>query len=133
MEQICLTVRWSYVRCCASQGFFDDFYDVFLAKSPEVAEKFANTDFSHQKRMLKDSIFLMLEYASDDSKAQAEIERLGHVHSRANRDIRPELYELWLDSLCEVVKKHDPDHAEGLENVWRKCMRPGIETITSHY
>ncbi len=37
-------VMQSYGRCCASSGFFDSFYQYFLASSPEIREKFANTN-----------------------------------------------------------------------------------------
>ncbi|HGB7429174.1 TPA: globin, partial [Pseudomonas aeruginosa] len=37
-------VMQSYGRCCASTGFFDDFYRHFLASSPQIRAKFATTD-----------------------------------------------------------------------------------------
>lgn len=46
-------VMQSYGRCCASDGFFDSFYDHFLASSPEVRDKFANTHMPGQKLLLR--------------------------------------------------------------------------------
>ena len=46
-------VMQSYGRCCASDGFFDSFYDHFLATSPEVRDKFANTNMAGQKLLLR--------------------------------------------------------------------------------
>ena len=126
-----LALQSSYLRCCASPGFFDTFYDIFLAKSPEIAEKFAKTDFTRQKRMLKDSIFKMVRQASFDGEARAEIERIGDLHTR-QLDIRPGLYALWLDSLCAAIKQHDPGYTPALEVLWRRHMQRGIDLIIAN-
>ena len=42
-------VMQSYGRCCASASFFDDFYRNFLASSPQIREKFTDTDMPAQK------------------------------------------------------------------------------------
>lgn len=41
-------VMQSYGRCCASPDFFDSFYRHFLASSPQIREKFTNTEMSGQ-------------------------------------------------------------------------------------
>lgn len=46
-------VMQSYGRCCASSGFFDTFYKLFLASSPMIRAKFANTDMAAQKHLLR--------------------------------------------------------------------------------
>ncbi|HEX4147179.1 MAG TPA: hypothetical protein VHY91_27020 [Pirellulales bacterium] len=43
----------------------------------------------------------------------------------------PEHYELWLDSLCETVARHDPEYQTELEELWREAMRPGIALMLS--
>ena len=48
-------------------------------------------------------------------------------------DIRPDLYELWLDSVCQTVKLLDPEWTQALQLAWRDQLRPGISFITSHY
>ena len=59
--------------------------------------------------------------------------RVGHSHARAKLNIRPELYDLWLDSLCETAKAMDAKWTPELERSWRECMAPGIALITSLY
>ena len=48
-------------------------------------------------------------------------------------DIRPELYDLWLDALIATAREHDPDFDAAAEALWRECLRPGIEVMRSHY
>lgn len=117
----------SYHRCRADELFFDTFYDIFLAKSPEIAKKFEHTDFVHQKLMLRESLLemLCLEQAMDG--ARQEIEQLGRRHRDLH--VTPEMYTMWLDSLCQAVEKHDPQFTEELATKWRAAMQPGIELM----
>ena len=57
-------------------------------------------------------------------QASIAVEEIGESHNRRGHDIRPELYELWLDALCESVKKHDSEYTGELESMWREAMRP---------
>ena len=52
-------VMQSYGRCCASPSFFDDFYVTFLASSPAIREKFARTDMTAQKQLLRERLLLL--------------------------------------------------------------------------
>ena len=126
-------VQTSYDRCSASNGFFDTFYDIFLAKSPEVAAKFAQTDFPKQKKLLKASLFLLVRFGTCDDHPPKTIERIGESHSRQHLDVPPVLYDLWLDSLCEAIQQHDSQYTEELERLWREQMRGVIALITDRY
>lgn len=126
-------VTTSYHRCMHSGGFTDTFYLKFLAKGPEIAAKFSRTDFDHQKRMLRQSLLLMVMYNYKPDSALPELERLAERHSRRGVDIPDYMYDLWLDALCEAVGEHDPEweYDEQLAEHWRAAMRPGIELILS--
>ena len=45
--------------------FTERFYEIFLASSPKVAEKFSTTDFRKQKRALRASFHAMLSAVYD--------------------------------------------------------------------
>ncbi len=124
-------VMQSYGRCCASTGFFDDFYRHFLASSPQIRAKFATTDMTAQKHLLRAGIMNLVMYARgmSDSKLRA----LGASHSRAALDIRPELYDLRLDALLMAVAEHDRDCDAETRDAWRDVMGRGIAVIKSYY
>ena len=126
-------VTASYHRCRVSEGFIDTFYDLFLSTSNEIADKFRNTDFKHQKLMLRESLLMMLLFNLDADATREELERLAERHSRSGADVPPSMYQLWLDSLCEAVQIHDPEYQPHLDDMWRNAMQPGIELIQSHY
>jgi hemoglobin-like flavoprotein len=123
----------SYHRCEDAGGLFDTFYDLFFAKSPEIPRKFAGTDMEKQKQVVMASLLWMLRLYQGDPIARAEVEKLAESHSRRRHDVRPELYGLWLESLCEAIAQHDPEHTSELEAQWRRVMRPGIELMQSRY
>ena len=56
-----------------------------------------------------------------------EIERLGRRHKEL--DVTPEMYTMWLDSLCEAIRKHDPEYTPELEQRWRQAMQKGIDVM----
>ena len=129
MKAIFDSVIASYHRCRHSGALFDTFYEIFLSKSPEIAAKFIRTDIDRQKRMMKESLLEMLCLYSGVELAKQAIERLGKRHIQL--EVRPEHYELWLDSLCEAIAKHDPEYREELDGQWREAMRPGINLMIS--
>jgi len=126
-------VQASYHRCFDDPGFFDTFYDLFLVKSAEIPPLFANTDFEKQKQVVRVSVLMMIRLGDDRPETQQAIEKLGESHSSRGHNIRPELYELWLDTLCECVSRYDPQHSLELEQKWRDTMKPGIDLMISMY
>ncbi len=127
------SVTASYHRCRESAGFIDTFYELFLAKSPKVAEKFRRTDFTRQKLMLRESLLSMLLFNLGSADARNELERLAVRHSRHGVDIPPPLYDLWLDALSETIARHDPQITPELAAEWRAAMRPGIDLLVGKY
>lgn len=85
-ESVINEVRNSFGRCTFSQGFLDDFYDNFLAKSPEIAEKFKNTDFVKQKEALKNGLGFLILFAKDHGVAKRKIAELGVSHNKSHLD-----------------------------------------------
>ena len=119
----------SFYRCRRDGNFVDTFYDLFLAKSPEIAQKFVQTDFKIQKLMLRQSLLEMICFDIGMSGTREEIERLGHRHKEL--DNRPEMYSMWADALCEAIKKHDPDYTPELKQVWLQAINKSISEMIS--
>lgn len=128
------TMDESLRRCNAHPGFLDLFYENFLASSPKVKEKFANTDFAKQKRALQASLNLMLRVAEEGGKGpERYLKDLAQRHSRSELNIGAELYDLWLDSLLATVKELDPEYNKKVEEAWDEVMSVGIGYLLSHF
>lgn len=114
------------------QDFLTRFYETFMERSPNIAAHFAGTDMERQKEMLAQSIHEMVEF----STTRVASERLRQValrHNRRERDVAPELYEAWLDSLVATAREFDPTFNDELELAWRVVLAPGIAYMKFRY
>lgn len=126
------TFKASLQRCIEKSAFLDDFYEAFQAASEEVRDKFKNTDFSNQKFILRASLYIM-ETAADSDQAVPALLDLAKVHDRQHYEIKPELYDIWLDCMISAVAKNDPEYSKAVEDAWRHTMGPGIDVMKAAY
>jgi hemoglobin-like flavoprotein len=124
-------VMESYNRCRYIGGFLDTFYELFLAKSPEIPPMFAKTDFTSQKLMLRQALLEMICFERDIPGVHEEIRRLGKRHQELG--CTPEAYEMWVDALCEAVEIHDPKYTADLGQCWRRVANKTIQEMLSAY
>lgn len=132
--QVVQKARDSLSRCNQRPEFLDRFYEAFTGSSPDIRKKFEHTDFDMQKKVLRDSLFLMLSAAGTTGGfAHVQLEKLAKRHSRTDLDIKPEWYELWLDTLLETVAEFDPDYTDEIDAAWRDSMKDGIDLLAAGY
>jgi hemoglobin-like flavoprotein len=125
----------SLKRCLASPGFMDAFYERFVASSEEVREKFKGTDMKRQAQVVADSLYVVANAVQSEkgSLARQQLPRLAARHSRGQRDIRPGLYDLWIECLIETVRATDPQFGPEIESAWREVLLFGADSIRSAY
>jgi truncated hemoglobin YjbI len=122
--------RESLGRCVECDTFLQRFYELFLASSPEVAELFRNTDFERQKKVLRDSLYVMLVAAgTTKGPAHDEVERLAKLHRDVG--VTHGMFTLWLDALIEAAREHDTHFSDELEKDWRASMSGPMEIMRS--
>jgi len=125
----------SFQRCGAKDSFLERFYEMFVASSNVVAEKFRHTDLVHQRLVLKQSLQTLLACGDVPASGviRAHLEHVARRHSRAELGIQPELYDLWLDCLVAAVREHDAQYTEDLGQAWRDAMQAGISFMRQRY
>ena len=124
----------SLKRCEARPDFLDIFYDKFLASSPEVAGKFATTDFAKQKASLRASFHHLLLVAKDPKQGPyAYLHDVAVRHGAGQLAIGAHLYDLWLDSLLDTVRVCDPECFPEVEAAWEEVMMVGIHYLCANY
>ena len=114
------------------QDFFALFYDNFMASSPEVAERFKQTDMARQREMLHRSLEEMVAFSASRS-ATEQMRRVARLHSRDHLDIPPSLYDLRLESLVQTLHEADPECTEEVELAWRVVLAPGVAYMKFKY
>lgn len=126
--------RNSLSRCVKDPTFLDRFYKYFIEESPEIKEKFEGTDFERQKKVLSDSLFLMMAAAGTTSGyAHVALEKLAKRHNRNELDVKPDWYTIWLDCLLRVVSEVDAEYTQELDQDWRDSLAGGIDLLKSAY
>jgi hemoglobin-like flavoprotein len=126
--------RDSLSRCVKDPRFLDRFYELLMASSDDIREKFETTDFERQMKVLQDSLFVMMVAAGTTSgMAHKELAKLAERHSRNNLNIKPEWYVNWLDCLMKAVTEVDPQYTPELELAWRESLKGGIDLLKSKY
>ena len=119
-------------RDLQGRSFFEAFYDAFVSTSPEVAEKFRHTDMARQQVMLKKSFYHLLSFYAS-SNADYYLDKVAISHNRSHYNIRPELYDLWLETLIATLWRFDDRCDDATELAWRLVMTPGIVYMKFHY
>ncbi|MDI9244150.1 globin [Marinobacter sp. CHS3-4] len=112
--------------------FFDAFYRRFLLSSQEVRMLFRNTDMAVQKRMLKKSFFSLVSFYASGAIDDV-LRKTAYLHSAEQLNIKPHLYDLWLECLIDTVSDFDPEFEDDVELAWRLILSPGITYMKFGY
>lgn len=106
-----------------------------MGSSEEVREKFRNTDMKRQARVLEDSLYVVANAVQGEerSPARGALPALAARHSRQDLDIRPGLYDLWIDCLVETARAHDPQFDPVVESAWRDTLVFGADYLRQRY
>ncbi|NII54509.1 globin [Luteibacter sp. SG786] len=113
----------SYGRCLRSRGFIERFYEILLARDPQIPPLFEKTDFQKQHMALRRGISLAISWAAGDGMAQRPVEEMIRVHARMGRaPVPPAFHDHWLESLLQAVRERDDQFTPELEARWREAM-----------
>lgn len=115
-----------------SEEFFREFYTHFISSDEEVREKLGKTDMKTQRKMLKDSLYRMLNFSVSKNASQF-MKDIALRHGAKDLDIRRYLYDIWLTSLLHTVEKFDPKYDRDVGLAWKIVMSNGIAYMTDLY
>ncbi len=127
-------VRPSFARCGEAGGeFFDDFYATLSERAPGIGAMFAGVDMQRQNRLIRRGVEHLIEYAAGSEESAEALRQVGQSHGEQGLNVAPELYALWLDTLMETVRMHDPEANDEVESAWRVVAGGGLDLIISMY
>lgn len=126
-------VNRSFGRCCNADEFFNTFYSDLMDRYAEISDMFAETDFNKQNELLRVALELMLMFDYGSDAARQAMSNIRETHSQGQRNVKPEFYDNWMDSLMRACAKHDTEFNQDIENAWREVLSGAINYIKSGY
>ena len=120
-------------RCTESEEFVPAFYQRFMDSSEDVRWRFRNTDFEKQNQMLVNSLKLVAAATSGDRDGLRELRERAETHDRHHLDIKPELYEFWLESLVATASEFDELLRDDIEESWRHILSHAADYMIRRY
>ena len=126
----------SYERIMPTESarleFFDAFYKNFFDASPDISSYFKNTDMQRQKSIIIRAFYALFSFYASH-QVDDILEKIAVSHSKHQLNIKPELYELWLESFIKTVKSFDAEYDDDTELGWRLILSPGIVYMKFKY
>jgi hemoglobin-like flavoprotein len=119
--------RDSLARVTALDGFFDDFYDHFIAQSDEIAEIFHQRDMAQLKEKLRSTLEMVAQVVDQEPGLEMYMEMLGRTHQRLRIERRH--FDMWQAALLDTVATHDEAFSERIGAAWSQVISHVIELI----
>lgn len=126
-------VRKSFGRCNIKGDVIERFYQLFLKSHPDIGPRFANTDFSVQKGLLRQGINLAILFAAGVPTGESAITRIRDTHKKSRMNIPPSLYTYWQKSLLQAVSEFDSEFNDQTRRCWDAVLRKTINHVTAGY
>lgn len=127
-------IRPSFRRCRPHRAeFFDDFYASLSERAPGIGTLFSQVDMQKQNELIRQGVEQLIDFASGSDTARQELQRLGKSHGRGGLNVAPELFCVWVNTLMDTVRTHDPEADDNVEAAWRMTLSRGIDLMTSLY
>lgn len=108
-------------RISQKPGFYDGFYDSFMAQSEEIAEIFHARDMEQLKQKLKETLQMVDDAVEGKPGVVLYLEMLGRIHQRLKVDQRH--FEMWQDALMHTVKNFDDEFDPQVQAAWENAIQ----------
>ncbi|MCG7899230.1 MAG: globin [Candidatus Thiodiazotropha lotti] len=112
-------------RISLKQGFYDTFYDHFIAQSDEIAAIFHARDMDQLKGKLKETLQMVEDALMGKPGVVLYLEMLGRIHTRLKVDQRH--FEMWKYALLSTIERYDDEYDAEVKMAWEAA----IETVVS--
>lgn len=109
------------------------FYEVFFDRHPEAKPYFKDVNLKHQTVLLTMALMVVeRHYKNGYLATELYLKYLGHKHHA--REVPPELYPRWIESLLAALEKfHGPDWDAEAAGQWRAALDRATEVMMAGY
>lgn len=107
-------------RISLKQGFYDTFYDHFMAQSEEIARIFHARDMDQLKGKLKETLQMIEDALVGKPGVVLYLEMLGRIHTRLKVDQRH--FEMWKEALLATIERYDDEYDAEVKIAWQEAI-----------
>jgi hemoglobin-like flavoprotein len=109
------------------------FYEVFFDRQPDAKPYFKDVNLKYQTVLLTMALMVVeRHYKSGYQATELYLKYLGHKHHL--RDVPPELYPKWIESLLEALEKfHAADWDAEAAGEWRAALDRAAQVMLVGY
>jgi hemoglobin-like flavoprotein len=107
-------------RISLKQGFYDTFYDNFIAQSDEIAEIFQARAMDQLKRKLRETLQMVEDALLGKPGVVLYLEMLGRVHTRLRIDQHH--FEMWKEALLATIEYYDDEYDAQVKSAWEAAV-----------
>ncbi|MES9942217.1 MAG: globin [Candidatus Thiodiazotropha sp. 6PLUC2] len=112
-------------RVSQKEGFYESFYEYFIAQSDEMAKIFHNRNMAQLIHKLKETLQMVDDVVAGKPGVVLYMEMLGRIHTRLKVERRH--LDMWTDALMSTVKSYDDEYDSQVHAAWIEA----IEMVTS--
>jgi hemoglobin-like flavoprotein len=117
----------SLQRISLKPGFYDTFYDHFMAQSDEIAAIFHSRNMEQLKHKLKDTLQMVEDALAAKPGVVLYLEMLGRIHTRLKVDSRH--FEMWKQALLATVEHYDDEYDAQVQVAWEEAIEKVISLM----
>lgn len=128
-----LQVHKSFARCAQQPEFFETFHARLMQASPKIQQHFDGVSPMKQSLFIRTGLPTLILFATGSQAAGRRLDQLAQSHSRGALGVGPELYDVWLETLLDVVAQFDNEFDDELGKAWRETLRTGLQRFTNAY
>jgi hemoglobin-like flavoprotein len=114
-------------RISQKPGFYDCFYDSFMAQSEEIAQIFNTRDMDLLKHKLQETLQMVDSAVEGKPGIVIYLEMLGRIHQRLKVDQRH--FEMWQDALMHTVKHYDDEFDPQVQAAWEDAIQMVLDLM----
>jgi hemoglobin-like flavoprotein len=117
----------SFRRVDRKRGFYDSFYENFIAQSDEIGAFFHARDMDQLKHKLQVTLQMVDAALSDKPGVVLYLQMLGRIHERLH--VQQRHFEMWKAALLQTVADYDDEYGSQVRAAWVEAIDTVIDLM----
>ena len=125
-------VKASYSRCLSAE-MLAEFYRRLLGKYPLAQRMFKGSHMGRVQQKLGESLLFLIANATSPEILRDKLEHVAAVHSKSQRNVKPEMYTAFIQTMMSTIAYYDPEFDNHVKKAWLQILPVPIRFMMSRY